>query len=128
MQPYEQLKALYDEIDVLITNGVSSTDVEFVKWKTKVERFLKSYYHEGDEYRSFTGTSFGLLVWTPGTPDEEWIKACADGLRQTKAIFEVYLEEMQSGDMEHVSNNNLDKKISNHNKKVFVVHGSSIYK
>ena len=123
MQAYEQLKALYDEIDVLITHRVSSSDIEFVKWQKKVERFLKSYYHEGDEYNDFTRTSFGLLVWTLDTPDSDWVEACADGLRKTKAIFEVYLEEMQSGDDNRAQHIGVDKKIVNSNNRVFVVHG-----
>ena len=123
MQSYEQLKALYDEIDVLISHDVSSSDVEFVKWQKKVERFLKTHYGGSDEYKDFANTSFGLRVWTFDTPHEEWVKACADGLRQTKAIFEVYLEEMQSGDAEQAPDTDLDKKTASHNNRVFVVHG-----
>ena len=123
MQAYEQLKALYDEIDVLITHRVSSSDIEFVKWQKKVERFLKSYYHEGDEYNDFIRTPFGLLVLTLDTPDSDWVEACADGLRKTKAIFEVYLEEMQSGDDSRAQHIGVDKKIGNPNNRVFVVHG-----
>ena len=44
MKTYEQLMALYDEIDVLISHRVTSSDPEFIKWKKKVERFLKSYF------------------------------------------------------------------------------------
>ena len=123
MQPYEQLKALYDEIDELISHDVSSSDVEFVKWQKKVERFLKTNYQGRDEYNDFTSTSFGLHVWTFDTPHEAWVEACADGLRQTKAIFEVYLEEMQSEDAEHTPHIDLDRKIASHNNRVFVVHG-----
>ncbi len=121
MKPYEQLKALYDEIDVLINHGVSNSDTEFIKWQKKVERFLKSYYHEGDEYNDFINTSFGLHVWTFDTPDSSWVEACADGLRETKAIFEVYLEELQSCDNEKNITSGTDKNVDNN--RVFVVHG-----
>ena len=121
MKPYEQLKALYDEIDVLINHGVSNSDAEFIKWQKKVERFLKSYYHEGDEYNDFINTSFGLHVWTFDTPDSSWVEACADGLRETKAIFEVYLEELRSCDSEKDITSATDKKSDNN--RVFVVHG-----
>lgn len=123
MKPYEQLKSLYDEIDVLITHGVSSSDAEFIKWRKKVERFLKSYYHEGDEFNDFAKTSFSLHIYTFATPHSAWVEACADDLRKTKAIFEVYLEELQSADAEEEPHFNLDKKTTNNNKKVFVVHG-----
>lgn len=123
MKPYEQLKALYDEIDVLIKHGVSNSDAEFIKWQKKAERFLKSHYHEGDEYNDFVNTSFGLHVWTFDTPDSAWVEACSDGLRETKAIFEVYLEELQSGDVEKETHAGLDKKTAGNNNRVFVVHG-----
>lgn len=122
MKPYEQLKALIDEIDVLITHGVSNSDPEFIKWQKKAERFLKSHYHEGDEYKDFINISFGLSFCTLDTPDSFWVEACADGLRKTKAIFEVYLEELQNSDDKEMTKVS-DKKISNNNNKVFVVHG-----
>ena len=123
MKPYEKLKALIDEIDVLITHGVSNSDPEFIKWQKKAERFLKSHYHEGDEYKDFINTSFGLHVWTFDTPDSSWVEACADGLRETKAIFEVYLEELLNSDDDKEMTKVSDKKISNNNNRVFVVHG-----
>lgn len=122
MKPYEKLKALIDEIDVLITHGVSNSDPDFIKWQKKAERFLKSHYQEGDEYKDFINTSFGLHVWTFDTPDSSWVEACADGLRETKAIFEVYLEELQNSDDKEMTKVS-DKKISNNNNRVFVVHG-----
>lgn len=123
MKPYEQLKALYDEIDVLIKHGVRNSDVEFIKWQKKVERFLKSHYHEGDEYNDFVNTSFGLYVWTFDTPDSSWVEACADGLRKTKSIFEVYLEELQTSDEDKGTIEGSDKKTVGNNNRVFVVHG-----
>lgn len=122
MKKYNQFKELYDEIDILILHSVTSSDTEFIKWHKKVERFLKLYYNEGDEYNDFVNTSFGLLVWTFGTPDSAWIDACADALRETKAVFEVYLEEMQKEDeVDDLANN--ENKTEYVNNKVFVVHG-----
>ena len=46
MEKYNQFKALYDEIDILISNHVTSSNTEFIKWHKKVERFLKLYYNE----------------------------------------------------------------------------------
>lgn len=122
MKTYEKLKALIDEIDVLISHGVSNSDLDFIKWQKKAERFLKSYYHEGDEYKDFINTSFGVDVWSFNTSDSSWVEACADGLRETKAIFEVYLEELQNSDDKEMTKVS-DKKISNNNNRVFVVHG-----
>lgn len=122
MKTYEQLKVLYDEIDILIGHYVTSSDPEFIKWHKKVERFLKTYYPGGDEYKEFIHTSFKLHVWSSETSDSDWIKACENGLKKTKAIFEVYLEEMQKEDEVDVLTNN-EKKIECSNNKVFVVHG-----
>ena len=119
---FELFKALYDEIDVLISNRVTSSDTEFIKWQKKVERFLKTFYHDGDEYTDFINTSFSLHTWTPGTPDSTWIKACADGLHATKAVFEVYLEEMQN-DVESDDPVDNEKQVKCSINKVFVVHG-----
>ena len=82
----------------------------------------KLYYNEGDEYNDFVNTSFNLSVWTFGTPDSAWIKACADDLRKTKAVFEVYLEEMQKEDEVNTLAND-ENKAESVNNKVFVVHG-----
>jgi len=122
MKSYEQLKALYDEIDILISHRVTCSNIEFIKWQKKVERFLKLYYHGGDECADFANTSFSLHIWTSGTPDSAWIKACADGLRETKAVFEVYLEEMKNDDENDILENN-KKQTGRSSNKVFVVHG-----
>lgn len=61
-------------------------------------------------------------MWTFSTPDSAWVEACADALRKTKAIFEVYLEELQREDGEDTLANN-ENKIEPVNNKVFVVHG-----
>ena len=122
MEKYNQFKALYDEIDILISNHVTSSNTEFIKWHKKVERFLKLYYNEGDEYNDFVKTSFTLSLWTFSTPDSAWVEACADAIRKTKAIFEVYLEELQREDGEDTLANN-ENKIEPVNNKVFVVHG-----
>ncbi len=122
MKTYEQLKALYDEIDILIAHHVTGSAPEFIKWHKKVERFLKMNYHEEDEYADFMHTSFRLHAWSSGTPASAWIKACENGLRKTKAVFEVYLEEMQKED-DVVALTNDEKQIKCSNNKVFVVHG-----
>lgn len=39
MTDYEKLKSIIDEIDMLISNGVTSDDPEFIAWKNKAQRF-----------------------------------------------------------------------------------------
>lgn len=122
MKKYDQLKALYDEIDVLIQQEVTDESPEFITWHTKAERFIRNTYGDGIEYKEFRGTAFGLVVYTFNESDSEWIEACRDGLIKTKAIFKVYLEELADGEVNSDASslaNNPDV-VGN---KVFVVHG-----
>lgn len=81
MEKYNQFKALYDEIDILISNHVTSSNTEFIKWHKKVERFLKLYYNEGDEYNDFVKTSFTLSLWTFSTIKQVLHVLMRDGLK-----------------------------------------------
>ncbi len=44
MTDYEKLKEIIDEIDVLISKGVTSSTPDFQAWKIKTERFLVRLY------------------------------------------------------------------------------------
>ena len=118
----EKLKDIIDEIDILVSRGVTSSDSDFQAWKTKAERFLiKQYGKDGLEYQKFIQTRFSLMVLTSGTPHSRFIEACRDGLKTTKAVFLTYLSEMEEDTVvqqpQIVSNTNLTYS------KVFVVHG-----
>ncbi|MGN0700497.1 MAG: TIR domain-containing protein [Oscillospiraceae bacterium] len=123
MSDYDTLKKLYDEIDNLIISRVSSDNPNFTTWHTKVERFLKRAYGEHSEEReNFLDTSFTPIVYSLYDSDSEFIDSCANGLISTKAVFEVYLEELkESEDMPQtqVSQNDEYRDYS----KVFIVHG-----
>ena len=122
MTDYEKLKGIIDEIDVLISKGVTSSDSDFQAWKTKAERFLiKQYGKDGLEYQKFIQTRFSLMVFTSGIPHSRFIETCRNGLKTTKAVFLTYLSEMEEDAVvqqpQIVSNTNLTYS------KVFVVHG-----
>lgn len=122
MRKYNQLLALYNDIDELINKGVTDESPEFIKWHTKAERFIRNTYGDGIEYKDFSNTPFGLLVYTFNESGSEWVEACREGLVKTKAVFEAYLEELESNeevDYAKGENNNID----NVGDKVFVVHG-----
>jgi len=121
MKKSEKLKALYDEIDVLISHHVDCSTSEFTKWHMKVERFFKTSYPDG--FADFSNISFGPHIWTDNTPDSVWIEACAWGLREAKDILEVYIEEIQSNEQDDETPFNTDNDVGTSNKKVFVVHG-----
>lgn len=122
MTDYEKLKGIIDEIDVLISKQVMSSDAPFQAWKMKAERFLiKRYGKDSLEYKKFSNTHFSLMVFTTGTTNAEFIRACKAGLVTTKAIFLTYLEEM-----EEEKDDSASKKYAIQNptyEKIFIVHG-----
>ncbi len=123
MSDYEKLKTLYDEIDSLILSRVKSSDPRFETWQTKVERLLKKVYGESSEERiNFLHTVFSPIVYTSYTTDVDYIEACADGLKSTKSVLSVYLEEMADNSEEHSVPANIEEKASDFSK-VFIVHG-----
>lgn len=120
MTDYEKLKSIIDEIDVLISMGVTSSDSDFQAWKTKAERFLiKRYGKNGLEHEKFIKTHFTLMAFTFNMPDSAFVTACQDGLTTTKAIFLTYLEEMKEEQLPSPST--CFKKIEH--DKIFIVHG-----
>lgn len=123
MSNYDKFKRIYEEIDELIKNEVTSEDPEFVTWHTKTERFIRNKYGEGIEFRDFSNITFGLMVYTFTETHEDYVRACKEGLEQTKAIFKVYLEEME----DEINDTNEKKvdldKIKSNFSKVFIVHG-----
>lgn len=123
MSNYEKLKALYDEIDSLILSRVKSDDPRFETWQTKVERLLKKVYgKDSDEHIKFLNTSFSPMVYTMYDTDSDYIEACADGLKSTKSVFSVYLEEMADNSEEPSLPANIEENASDFSK-VFIVHG-----
>lgn len=124
MNNYEKMKAIYDEIDSLLSQKVTSGSPEFQAWKMKAERTLiKLYGENGLEVKEFRDTRFSLGIWTSNTPRTAFIGACASGLRSTKAIFETYLEELE----EEICSGDIKAELSSNDKieykKVFIVHG-----
>ena len=122
MTDYEKLKGIIDEIDVLISKGVTSSDSDFQAWKTKAERFLiKQYGKDGLEYQKFIQTRFSLMVLTSGTPHSRFIEACRGGLKTTKSTFLTYLEELEE---ESSTSQSQGISISTPKfDKIFIVHG-----
>ncbi len=122
MTDYEKLKALYNEIDTLIEQRVSSDDAKFKVWHSKVKKLLPKMYGEGSvEYDDFLKTRFSLSVWGYSTTEEKFIEACIRGLNQTKEFFKSYLEDIENG--EYVALKTDNKIESLDCSKVFIVHG-----
>lgn len=121
MNDYIKFKEIYDEIDILIENKVTSSEPMFKAWRSKTERFLLKKYGENSyEFKDFKKYSFSLKIFTFNTPDHEFVDECIAELRIIKEIFKNYLEEMKE--------ETEDAKIKEKNKiadlkKVFIVHG-----
>lgn len=122
MTDYERFKKIYDDIDVLIEHRVITSSQEFISWKTRAERFLRTHYGENSkEAVDFGNTHFSLMIYTFNETESDYIEACKSGLVESKAVFEVYLEELKENDVTPDNEATQDNSISK--SKVFVVHG-----
>lgn len=122
MTDYERFKKIYDDIDVLIEHRVRTSSQEFISWKTRAERFLRTHYGENSkEVVDFGNTHFSLMIYTFNETESDYIEACKSGLVKSKAVFEVYLEELKENDVTPDNEATQDNIISK--SKVFVVHG-----
>lgn len=130
MSDYEKFKAIYNEIDLLISNLVGCSDPRFKEWEFRADRFLARHYgQESEERIRFSKVDFGEYH---GQNDILACVRCKSGLQEAKAIFKVYLDELEQEDVDRAAerikavggevvkiNNWVEKKYD----KVFVVHG-----
>ena len=119
MSNRERLKELIDEIDSLLSARVSSSDPQFKAWKVKTERFLIRTYGENSfEHKDFKRYLFTLPLVTLGTPEQEYIRACAGDLKRVKAVLLTYLDEFEE-DETNTRTDNTNMKMN----RLFIVHG-----
>lgn len=121
MSDYKKLLDIIHEIDALINENVESGSPHFRAWHTKAERFLiQKFGEDSKEYNDFHKQHFSLPIYTLNTPDAYFVNACKDELIATKAIFSVYLNEMESE-----SEVKEENKLIYHQSfdSVFIVHG-----
>lgn len=130
MSDYEKFKAIYNEIDLLISNSVRCSDPRFKEWEFRADRFLANHYgQESEERIRFSKVDFGEYH---GQNDILAGIRCKSGLQEAKAIFKVYLDELEQEDFDRAAerikavggevvkiNNWVEKKYD----KVFIVHG-----
>lgn len=119
MNGYEKLKKLYDEIDNLIKQRVTSDTPSFITWRTKTERTLNSIYGNGKELEDFLQTNFSVIIFTDD--ENDYVNACKYGLEETKAVLQAYLDELE--EEEHTQPNINRTKTFSHKEKAFIVHG-----
>ncbi len=73
------------------------------------------------EHEKFVKTHFSLYAITMNTTDSEFVEACRNGLKTTKAIFLTYLEELEDTNTETISKDSFP--VESTFTKVFIVHG-----
>lgn len=125
MTDYEKLKKIIDEIDDLIAHYVRQSFPAFEAWHVKAEKFLINKFGKDSlEHKKFLQTSFATLLWVDEDRFDEIqldIKCCANGLRICKAVFEMYLEDLN--DENEVVDSDKYNVVTTNTNKIFIVHG-----
>lgn len=126
MTDIEKFKKLTKEIDVMLPSRTDPSSEEFTSWRTKVERLLEKIYgSDSKEAKKFRNT----LFWSPvyiGSMDADQmnIDACHNALESTRAIFNVYIEELEENLQDSDQPAEFEEEEMAHNfDKVFIVHG-----
>ena len=123
MTDYEKLKDIIDETDTLISHHAISSAPAFLAWETKTERFLINKYGENSvEHKKFLDINFSSFIWGDSREEETRLSvgACREGLLACKAIFEIYLEDMEDAKDTNTQGKTIKSEVLS---KIFIVHG-----
>lgn len=115
-----KLQALAGEVDTLVSQNVTTSSPDFKAWRIGVKRLLSRVYGtDSVEATEFEKTSFSLHFWTDRTPDYLWAEACREGLLQTKAVLQSYIDDEEA----NATPSPVCEETEHDTSKVFVVHG-----
>ena len=118
MTDYEKLKGIIDEIDLLISHKVISSEPEFQAWKTKAERFLIAKFGKDSYEHQLLAHTYFFVFSIRDVSRAENVQACKEGLEKNKAIFLTYLDDLKEDEKTEIAKN---QALSF--GKVFIVHG-----
>ena len=123
MTDFDKMQKLIENADTMLKKDITNSDAEFIAWETSAKRLLnKLFGKDSIEMSTFLNISFFNAVWSFSTPEAERhatsVQSCHEGLKQAKAIFQTYLEELA----EEESPTSELSQPSNFSK-VFIVHG-----
>ena len=124
----ERLKKIISEINALIAQGVTSSDVAFSTWENKAKSFLLSMYKKNDyQYREFDNIAFWELDYFNANgfgPTIDQKAVCRKGLLIAKGQLENILEVMEDElcDSESLISTSTCANVPKYDK-LFVVHG-----
>lgn len=116
MNDSEKLRIIINEINDLNQSDVSASSIKFKTWMFKTERFIRNYFGDGVEYKTWCSHDFEKdeLPFNQSYQLEYEL-----GL--VKGELETYLEEIESEELVIQKNKTTDKNFDY--SKVFIVHG-----
>lgn len=122
MSDYDKMKKLIDDADAMIGKDITNDVAEFTAWEISAKRLLnKLFGKDGIEMSTFLEISFYTPLYSFEASDAEQhraaVESCHEGLRQARAIFKTYLDEL-SEEM-HLP---VNSQVVNY-EKIFIVHG-----
>lgn len=126
MNNITKMKEITDAIDMMLDRNIDPESEEFISWELCARRVLEKIFgKESDEYKDFTRTQFMPLFYASGSNvTEKRIGKCKEGLKETRAKFNVYISDLEADSQSDESNENKTTKSQSYNfSKVFIVHG-----
>ena len=122
MRDYERMQKLIENADAMIEKDITNDAAEFMAWETSAKRLLnKLFGKDGIEMRTFLDISFYTPFYSFEASEAESHRAavdsCHEGLRQARAIFQTYLDELAEDEPTQ------DKTQPANYTRIFIVHG-----
>ena len=122
MSDYDKMQKLINDADAMIGKNITNDAAEFMAWETSAKRLLnKLFGKDGIEMSTFLDISFYTPLYSFEASDAEQhraaVESCHEGLRQARAIFKTYLDELS--EEIHLPVNTQPVNF----EKVFIVHG-----
>lgn len=105
MNKKDKLNNIISQTDELVSKRVTCSSPDFLAWKMNAERYIISEYGQGSfELSEFRNINYSLSIISRSTSNEDFVGACARGLKQAKAILLTFIEDIEEKDM----GNNID--------------------
>ena len=100
MNKKDKLNNIISQTDELVSKRVTCSSPDFLAWKMNAERYIISEYGQGSfELSEFRNINYSLSIISRSTSNEDFVGACARGLKQAKAILLTFIEDIEEKDM-----------------------------
>ena len=115
MTDAEKIQKYLKEIETLIKNHCTASDVTFQTWRNNVEILIaRKFGQDSLEHKKFNRLTFFNL-----RDDIDQSTVCRRGLLIAKGMLETYLEDEDGG----IERRQLAKPCTKGSKRIFIVHG-----